>query len=86
MGVSIIPGHTALILMLRGAHSKAADLVRPITPAFELAYALKFEIVAFPPCQDATLTIEPPAEASRYCIACLIQKKVPSKFTLITLC
>lgn len=35
VGVSITPGHTALIRMPLGAYSTAALLVRPITPCFE---------------------------------------------------
>lgn len=35
MGVSMVPGQTALMRMLRGAYSRAALPVRPITPCLE---------------------------------------------------
>jgi hypothetical protein len=35
IGVSIVPGQTALIRIPRGAYSNAALVVSPITPCFE---------------------------------------------------
>ena len=37
MAVSMKPGATALTVMLREATSRATDMVRPISPAFDEA-------------------------------------------------
>src|SRR6266702_4278594 len=41
MGVSIVPGHTALIRIPREAYSRAALFVSPITPCFVAWYAAR---------------------------------------------
>ena len=38
IGVSIVPGQTALMRMPRDAYSRAALLVRPSPPCFEASY------------------------------------------------
>src|SRR4051794_39388603 len=58
MGVSMAPGHIALIRIPRAAYSRAALLVKPITPCLEAVYAPR-PATPTNPLVDEQLTIAP---------------------------
>ncbi len=58
IGVSMVLGQMALILMPRGAYSRAALRVRPITPCFDPWYAARPGSPTRPP-REEQFTIAP---------------------------
>ena len=60
LGVSMVPGHTALQRMPRLTKSMAMDLVSPITAALLAPYTKRLGMPLMLPATEAMLTIEPP--------------------------
>src|SRR5437879_13491711 len=56
IGVSMVPGHTALMRIPREAYSSAALFVRPMTPCLDAWYVARPGIAIRPPIEEQLTT------------------------------